>query len=51
MEDVAELRAVLGGLQKAHENGVLDLVLRLRPEILQQVLTSVFLQVCALHAC
>ncbi|KAL0050976.1 hypothetical protein WJX82_011428 [Trebouxia sp. C0006] len=38
MEDVAELRAVLGGLQKAHENGVLDLVLCLRPELLQQVM-------------
>ncbi|KAL0032118.1 hypothetical protein WJX77_005784 [Trebouxia sp. C0004] len=36
MEDVAELRAVLGGLQKAHDHGVLDLVLCLRPELLQQ---------------
>ncbi len=43
MEDVAELRAVLGGLQKAHENGVLDLVLCLRPELLQQVPIRVFL--------
>lgn len=43
MEDVAELRAVLGGLQKAQENGVLDLVLCLRPELLQQVSTSIFL--------
>jgi len=52
MGDVAELRAVLGGLQKAHENGVLDLVLCMRPELLQQVPIRVFLCKCVrcMHA-
>ncbi len=52
MEDVAELRAVLEGLQKAHDNGLLDLVLCLRPELLQQVPISVFLCKCVrcMHA-
>ena len=51
MEDVAELKAVLGGLQKAHDNGLLDLVLCSKPELLQQVPTSILCQhVRCMHA-